>query len=125
MDHAGRRALNAGEPDEDGLRRELLEEMGLRDFDLGPLIFERTHQIPWGRRIVRQHDRFYLVRVDRHEVAPTVELEDEFVTAHHWWTLAELEETRERIAPPNLAELVRLHRCEVSDTGAGGSAPRD
>jgi G:T/U-mismatch repair DNA glycosylase len=101
--------LHAGEREEDGLRRELVEEMGLHEFELGPLVFERTHQIPWGRRIVRQHDRFYLVRVDKHEVAPTVDLAAEYVTDHRWWTLSELDETDERIAPPNLSELARLH----------------
>jgi TDG/mug DNA glycosylase family protein len=99
--------IDPGEPEEAALRRELAEEAGLHEFELGPLVHERTHVIPWGRRLVRQHDRFYLVRVASHDVAPTVDLAAEFVTGHRWWTLAELAETDERIAPPNLAELVR------------------
>jgi double-stranded uracil-DNA glycosylase len=98
---------NPGETDEESLRRELREEIGLGGFDLGPALFERTHVIPWNERLVGQHERFYLVRVDRHEVAPTIDLEPENVVGHRWWTLAELEATTEQIAPPELPALVR------------------
>jgi double-stranded uracil-DNA glycosylase len=99
--------IHAGEDELDALRRELHEEAGLHDFELGPLVFEHTHVIPWGARIVRQHDRFYVVRVESHELAPTVDLAAEHVTGHRWWTLDELTATDERLAPPNLAELAR------------------
>jgi double-stranded uracil-DNA glycosylase len=96
-----------GETEEENLRRELAEEIGLREFSVGPLVWERTHAIPWGTHLVRQHERFYLVRVERHEVAPAVDLAEENVTGHRWWTLAELEAADERISPPELAALVR------------------
>ena len=35
------------------------------------------------------------------------ELNDEYVTAVRWWTLDELEATREQFAPRRLADLVR------------------
>ena len=59
------------------------------------------------RRIVRQHESFFLVRVQSHEVAPTIDVAAEDLHGHRWWTLAELDSTEERIAPPNLADLVR------------------
>ena len=98
------------EPDEDGsegLRRELAEETGLVDVEPGPLVYERTHRVPWGERLVEQHERIFLVRIRGRdvEVAPTVDLAAENVTGHRWWTLAELEGTSERVSPPNLAEL--------------------
>jgi TDG/mug DNA glycosylase family protein len=99
--------IRAGEAEETALRRELLEEVGLREFDVGPLVFERTHVIPWGERLVRQHERCYLVRVGSLAVEPTIELAQESVTGHRWWTLDELDATDERIAPPRLAALVR------------------
>jgi len=70
-------------------------------------VFERTHVIPWGERLVRQHERCYLVRVGSLAVEPTIELAQESVTGHRWWTLDELDTTDERIAPPRLAALVR------------------
>jgi TDG/mug DNA glycosylase family protein len=98
---------NSGETDEESLRRELREEIGLDAFELGPQVFERTHVIPWNERLVGQHERFYLVRVDRHEVAPTIDLEPENVVGHRWFTLAELETTTGQIAPDELPALVR------------------
>ncbi len=96
-----------GESDEQALRRELLEEVGLREFELGPLVFECIHVLPGKRRLIRQRDRFYLVRVGQIEVAATIDLLAENVTGHRWWTLEELEATDERVAPPQLAALVR------------------
>jgi TDG/mug DNA glycosylase family protein len=54
-----------GESEEAALRRELAEEIGLREFSIGPLVLERTHSLPWSGRILRQHERVYLVRVAR------------------------------------------------------------
>jgi TDG/mug DNA glycosylase family protein len=98
---------HAGETDEETLRRELREETGLVGFELGPMVFERTHVIPWNERLVGQHERFYVVRVERHDVAPTIDLAAENVVEHRWWTPAEFETTRERIAPDELPALVR------------------
>jgi double-stranded uracil-DNA glycosylase len=99
--------VEPGETDEQALRRELLEEVGLREVELGPLVVERTHVRPGGGRLIRQHDSFYLVRVDRIEVSPTIDMAAENMDGHRWWTLDELETTHERIAPPGLAALVR------------------
>src|SRR5581483_8733895 len=96
-----------GESDEETLRRELVEEVGLHEFDLGPLVFERTHVLPGERRLVRQRDRFYLVRVVEHEVAPTIDLTAENLAGYRWWTLGELESTAERFSPPELPALLR------------------
>src|SRR5207253_6877201 len=99
--------LVAGESDEAGLRRELAEEVGLTDFDVGPLVCEYAHPLPSNGRLVQQRNRIYLVRVERLDPAPTIDLAAENVRGHRWWTLAELDSTDERIAPPNLVELVR------------------
>ena len=97
----------AGESEEDALRRELAEEVGLHTFSVGPLVLERTHSLPLSGRILRQHERIYLVRVGSLDVRPAIDLAPENVTGHRWWTVAELESTDEQISPPHLAELVR------------------
>ena len=100
--------VDDGESDQEALQRELREEAGLEAVQaLGPVVFRREHTFPWGSRIIRQHERFYLVRVDAHEVAPTIDLRPEGVTELRWWTLAELDGTSETIVPPGLATLVR------------------
>ena len=98
--------LAESEDDEAGLRRELAEELGLRDFELGPLVCEYEHPLPSAARLYHQRNRIYLVRTERFEPAPTIDLEAESIAGHRWWTAAELAATDERIAPPNLAELL-------------------
>ena len=95
--------VEPGESEELTLRRELREECGLDLVAPGPVVWVREHVFPWEGLLLRQSERFHLVRVDRHEVAPTVDLAAEGVHGHRWWTLAELEVTGERLAPAALA----------------------
>jgi G:T/U-mismatch repair DNA glycosylase/ADP-ribose pyrophosphatase YjhB (NUDIX family) len=99
--------IQDGETEEQALRRELLEEVGLRDVELGERVWERTHILPGAGRLGIQHDSFYVVRVTSIVVEPTIDLEAENVTGHRWWTIAELEATDERYSPPELPELLR------------------
>ena len=77
---------------------------GARGFDLGPLVWKRTHLVEldeWDGQV----ERYYLVRTAAFEPAPSLsweQLNPEFVTAVRWWTLAELEaaDGRFRPAPP-------------------------
>jgi hypothetical protein len=57
--------------------------------------------------LLHQFERFYLVRIGRHEPAPTIDVAAEGVTEVRWWTLAELDDPREEVVPPDLAQLVR------------------
>ena len=95
--------LEPGEDEERTLRRELREECGLEVDDPGPVVWVREHVFPWDRRLLRQAERFHLLRVGRHELAPEVDLAAEGVHGHRWWTLEELERTSERLAPRALA----------------------
>jgi TDG/mug DNA glycosylase family protein len=98
--------IDEGEDASAAIRRELVEEIGL-DVDPGPVVWSREHVLLLSGRIVRQYESFFLVRVDGHEVSPTIDVLAEDIHGHRWWTPAELDSTAERIAPPQLAELVR------------------
>ena len=102
--------IEAGEADEHALRRELDEEAGLLAFELGPLVWMRTHHVPLGGgRWDGQTERYYLVRTPRFEPAPKLswdELRAEGMTAIRWWTPEELEATDALFAPRRLPMLV-------------------
>jgi len=100
--------VEAGESDRHALTRELAEEVGLRGFELGPLVWERTHwflDMPgWGG----QKERHYLVRVDRFEPRPAFspeQLAAEGIEEIRWFTPDELDGIV--TAPRRLPQLVR------------------
>jgi 8-oxo-dGTP pyrophosphatase MutT (NUDIX family) len=97
--------VDDGEDAAAAIRRELGEEVGL-DADPGPVVATYEHVYPFAGRIVRQLDRFFLVRVERDEVAPRIDLRSENIHAQRWWTTGELAHTDERIAPRHLLELL-------------------
>src|SRR5262245_25416103 len=56
--------LNDGEDYPAGARRELAEETGWTDVAVGPELYERTQVMGHADAIVRQHERFFLARVE-------------------------------------------------------------
>jgi TDG/mug DNA glycosylase family protein len=103
-----------GETDETTLRRELVEEVGLHDAELGPHVWSRVNDFAWGGTIYRQTERFYLVRIDEHDVAPTIDLVPEGIHGHRWWSLDEIAASADTFAPRSLA----VHLRELLRTGA-------
>jgi hypothetical protein len=90
------------------------EELGLKEFELGPEIWEREPTFAWMGRILRQREHIYLVRVEQHEPAPTIDLRAEGVHEVRWWTLSELEASEETLVPKRLPEYLR----ELLERGA-------
>jgi 8-oxo-dGTP pyrophosphatase MutT (NUDIX family) len=99
--------IDPGESHVQALVRELREEIGLEGFELGPLLYEHVGRFAWDRVLYEQSNATYLVRVDAHEPAATIDLEQEGVVACRWWTLAELSASSERFAPPDLPDRLR------------------
>jgi len=103
--------IDEGEDVESALRRELAEELGLDDFELGPEIWTREHTFAWRGNIHRQRERMWLVEVSSHEPAPRVDLAAELVADVRWWTPEELAETSKTLVPARLSELLRELRA--------------
>jgi 8-oxo-dGTP diphosphatase len=102
--------VDDGESHEQALLRELSEEVGLDEVELGPWIWEREHVFPfWDGSWDGQVERFALVRTPAFEPAPRFtpeQLASEFVTGLRWWTREELAASGELFAPRRLPELL-------------------
>jgi 8-oxo-dGTP pyrophosphatase MutT (NUDIX family) len=108
------------------LQRELAEECGLVAAEIGPLIWVRDHvfPMPHSGQAMRQRERFYLVRVEQHEVDVSGwdDFERTFMGEHRWWTISEVQASNDEFAPHRLghflADLVSGHiPSEPVDTG--------
>ena len=108
------------EPGEDeivALHRELDEEVGLRGAEIGAHVWRRTHLFAMtdtaGVAWDGQRENVYLVRTARFTPAPamtTEELRGENLTAHRWWSLAEIESHDEpgiNFAPRGFSDILR------------------
>ena len=104
--------IDEGEDVQAALRRELAEELGLDDFELGPEIWTREHTFAWRGAILRQRERIWLVEIPDHEPAPRVDLTAELVADVRWWTPEELARTKETLVPRRLPELLDALRAE-------------
>lgn len=97
--------LEPGESDEEGLRREVAEETGSRDFRLGPPTWTRKHNFSWNGRSYRQREVYFLVRADYFVPVMDVEAAPGEASAFrefHWWTIGAIASSEERFAPGNL-----------------------
>lgn len=99
--------IDPGESHEEALRRELREEVGLHDFELGPVLYEHLGEFAWNRTLYRQHNTTYLVRVQEHQPQATIDLEPEGIAEVRWWSLEEIAGSTEQFAPPDLAARIR------------------
>jgi 8-oxo-dGTP pyrophosphatase MutT (NUDIX family) len=101
--------VNPGESFEEAACREMLEETGLHIEDPGPQVARRkvSLQLPTGE-MVTADERFFIVRVNSLEVSTEnwTELEHEVMSAHRWWSQADLKSTTNQIWPECLAQML-------------------
>jgi 8-oxo-dGTP pyrophosphatase MutT (NUDIX family) len=99
-----------GESEADCAVREVLEETGLRlePAELGPVVHEEVTEYGFEGRLVRQHQVFFLQRVEAFDVDTRGwdEAEVRSQRTVRWWTTDALSRTSEAIYPANLVGLV-------------------
>ena len=98
--------IEPGESVREAALREIAEETGFTDVDLGGILFE-TDQVFTDRkdRPVRHRGTFLLARCPGGEASRDKwqPIEREFVDDMRWWTLDDLAACEEPIFPPDLA----------------------
>ncbi|MFV0127538.1 NUDIX hydrolase [Streptomyces sp. HMX112] len=101
--------VEGDETREQAALRELAEETGITDVELGPVLWQRVCSFPFAGRRWHQDEWYYLARTERTAVAlgALTELERRSVTGLRWWTSAELSAARETVYPTRLAGLLR------------------
>jgi len=92
--------IDPGESDEQALRRELREELGLEEFEIGPLLWESSRYFTLDAAFCGQNNRNYLVRVPVMEARAISEADDA-----RWFTLDEVQALPDH--PHDLESLVR------------------
>jgi 8-oxo-dGTP pyrophosphatase MutT (NUDIX family) len=103
--------LATGELAAVGAARELAEETGLvrNPTQLGEPVFQETTEFPFDGVWYRQDQEFFLLRV-RTWVVDTAgfdQVERDSITDHRWWSIGELERTKERYYPEGLPAMLR------------------
>lgn len=118
--------VDPGESDREAAVREIAEETGLvisGDDLVGPVA---TRHVLHGYSdvVTAQDEVFWLVRTDAFEVdiSGHTEVEQLTMTAHRWWSRAELEATSEEFWPRDVLAIWQHAQTLAADPGA---APLD
>lgn len=100
--------IDLGETVEEAAERELFEETGISNADIGPQLWLTDRVIRFPQRDVRFLETYVLVRTATTDVsfATLQPLERRWLRSHRWWTPAELHETHDAVIPAQLAMLV-------------------
>jgi 8-oxo-dGTP pyrophosphatase MutT (NUDIX family) len=109
--------LEAGETLEVGLRRELMEELGLTQFELGPLVWRRQHTFNWDGKRICQSERYHIVCVERFEPKMSDAAEARVLQQFRWWPVAELAHAVEQLTPRTLATIITQYLAHGPPSG--------
>ena len=100
--------LKAGESHADAARRELWEEVGVRDCELGPCVWTVEFRFRHRSGLIDQRERYFVVRLGSDDVddANREAPERSEILRHRWWTSDELQKAHGDFRPRDLVTLL-------------------
>jgi 8-oxo-dGTP pyrophosphatase MutT (NUDIX family) len=100
--------LKPGESHADAARRELWEEVGVRDCEIGPCVWTVEFRFQHQSGLIHQRERYFVVRLDSDEVddANREVLERSEILRHRWWRCEEIQAAGTDFRPRELAALL-------------------
>lgn len=102
--------VEEGESFEAAAIRELWEETGIQVTEVGNQIAQRQLVLQLSNgEYVNEDERYFRIRVTDTQLSRNgwTAAEVECMTAHHWWSQAELEQTTEKVWPENLIAMLQ------------------
>jgi predicted amidohydrolase len=116
--------IESGEDDLSAVARELHEELGRDDLEIGPRIGGRGGTFLMKERWFTQYERWYLCHTRHFEVAPEAiaASRDEGIRDVRWWSADEIRNTGIHTGPRNLPDLldrIAAGRLPPADTDLG------
>jgi 8-oxo-dGTP pyrophosphatase MutT (NUDIX family) len=103
---------------EEGLRRELYEELGLVAFEIGPTVWLRHHTFNWGEKRISQREEYRIVHAPRFEPKMSDLVEAKVLDHFRWWRIADLASCREPLTPRSLPAIITTYLLHGAPTGS-------
>lgn len=100
--------VEPGETFEEAARRELWEETGIPEAEIGPQVWVRERPLSVNNEEILFHERCFLVRVRMPDVsvANLLEHERKAYREHRWWSVEEIRASAETFIPDALPDLL-------------------
>jgi 8-oxo-dGTP pyrophosphatase MutT (NUDIX family) len=93
---------------EQAARRELAEETGITDVEIGPCVWQREIELEMFGELVQAQEDYLFARTREYEIDRSGMSSQENIVyrAHRWWSLQEMRQSAELFFPPGILDLL-------------------